>query len=80
MNLYKGTKIGVRVDSQLSLDLSEKFKVWMHQKSVPSLFLLAVVVDVVAELTRGVLSEFLYVDNYVLMSERIMGLRNMFIK
>ena len=48
---------------------------WMYQRSVLSPFLLAVVVDVVTELARdGALSELLYVDDLVLMSEAIEGL------
>ena len=42
----------------------------MHQGSVLSPFILAVVIDVVTELARpGVLSELLYVGNLVLMSD-----------
>ena len=53
----------------------------MHQESVLSPFLLAVVVDVVTEFSReGALSELSYVDNLVLISETIMGLRNNFVK
>ena len=54
-------------------------KVWMHQGSVMSLFLFAVVVDVVTVLAReGVLSELLYADDLVLMSETIKVLLNKF--
>ena len=53
----------------------------MHQGSVLSPFLVAVVVDVVTELARkGVLSDLLYTDDLVLMSERIMGLENKFLE
>ena len=53
----------------------------MHQGSVLSPFLFAVVVDVVAEFAReGALSDFLYADDLVLMSEIIKGLRNKFLK
>ena len=53
----------------------------MHQGSVLSPFLFAAVVDVVTELVRdGVLSEFLYVDDLVLISETIVGFRNTFLK
>ena len=44
-------------------------------------FLLAVMVDIVAEFTReGELCELLYADDLVLMSETIEGLRNKFFK
>ena len=57
-------------------ELLEEFevKVWMHQGSAS--FLFAVVVDVVTELAReDALSELLYADDLVLMSEIIEGLR-----
>ena len=45
------------------------------------LFFFAVVVDVVIEFTReGALSELLYADDLVLMSETIEGLGNKFLK
>ena len=48
----------------------------MHQRSVLSPFLYAVVVDVVTELARkSILGELLYVDDLVLMSETINGPR-----
>ena len=75
MSLYEGSIIRVRVGSQLS----EVFevKVSMHQGSVLSPFLFAVVVDVATEFVReGWLSELLYADDLVLMSETIKGLRN----
>ena len=44
-------------------------------------FLFAVVVDVVTEFAReGALSELLYADDLVLMSETFVGLRNKFLK
>ena len=53
----------------------------MHQGSVQSPFLFVVVVDVVTEFAReGALSELLYSDDLVLMSETIEGLRNKFMK
>ena len=67
----------VRVDCELS----EVFevKVGMHQGSVLSPFLFAVMVDAVTEFAiEGVLSEFLYADDLVLMSETIEGLRKKF--
>ena len=62
MSLYEGAKTRVRVNSELS----EQFevKVEMHQGSVQSLFLFALLVDVVTEFAReGALSELLYVDD-----------------
>ena len=51
----------------------------MHQRSVLSPFLFAVVVDVVTEMAReGVLSEFMYADDLVLIGETFEGLRNTF--
>ena len=62
MSLYEGAKTRVRVDSEL-LEESE-VKVGMHQRSVLSPFLFALVVDVVTEFAReGVLSELLYADD-----------------
>ena len=53
----------------------------MHQESVMSPFIFAVVVDAVTEFAReGALSELLYADGLVLMSETIEGLRNKFLK
>ena len=60
-------------------ELSEEFmvKVWIHQGSVLSPFLFALVVDVVTEFLReGVIGEFLYADDLVLMSETMEGLRS----
>ena len=76
MRLYEEANTRVRVDS-------EEFDVdaGMHQESVLSPFLFALVVDVVTEFAReNVLSELLYVDDVFLMSETIVTLRNMFIK
>ena len=79
MSLYEGAKTRVRVDSELSEEF--EVKVGMHQGSVLSPFLLAVVVDVVTEFAReGALSELLHADDIVLMSETIDGLRNKFLK
>ena len=52
MSLYKGANTRVRVDSELSEEFA--VKVGMHQGSVLSPFLFAVVVDVVTELAREV--------------------------
>ena len=79
MSLYKGAKTRVRVDSELSEEF--EVKVGMHQGSVLSSFLFAVVVDVVAEFAReGVLSVLLYDDGLVLMRETFERYRNKFKK
>ena len=53
----------------------------MQQGSVLSPFLITVVVDVVAEIDREIaLSEVLYADDLVLMSETIEGLMDNFLK
>ena len=77
MCLYEegNTRHGLR--QELDSELSEEFevKVGMHQGSVLSLFLFAVL-DAVTELARdGVLIEFLYADDLILMSETIEGVR-----
>ena len=60
----------VREDSEFSEQY--QVKVGMHQLSVPSHFIFAVMVDVVTEFTRhGALSEVLYADDLVLSSETI---------
>ena len=77
MSLYEGAKTRLRVDSELSEEI--EVKVGMHQGSVLSLFF-ALVVDVVTEFARGrALSELLHVDDLVLMSETIEGLRDKFL-
>ena len=77
--MYDGTKTRIKVDSELSEEF--KVKVGMHQRSVLSPFILAVVVDVVTEFAReGALSELLYADDIVLISVTIEGLRNKFSK
>ena len=61
MSLYEIGKISVIVDSKLSKEFT--VKVGMHQGSVMSTFLFAVVIDFVTELTsEGVLSRLLYVS------------------
>ena len=73
MSLYEGAKTRVRVDSELSEEFVVKMA--MHQGSVLSHFLFAVVIDVVSEIAReGALSELLYADDLVLMSETIEGI------
>ena len=58
-------------------ELSEDFEVivGMHQGSVPSPFLISLILDVVAGIARdGELSELLYADDFVQMNETIEGL------
>ena len=52
MSLYEGAKTGVRMDSELSEEF--EVRVGMHQGSVLSPFLFAVVADVVAQFAREV--------------------------
>ena len=79
MSLFEGAKTRVRVDSELSEEF--KVKVGMHQGSVLSPVLFAVVVDVVTEFAREcALSELLYANDLVPMSETIEGLWNKFLK
>ena len=79
MRLHGEAKTMIIVNSELSED--SEVKVGMHQKSVLSPFLFALVVDVVTELAReGALSELLNADDLVMMSETIKGLRDKFIK
>ena len=79
MSLYEGAKTRVRV----GLELSEEFevKVGVHQGSVLSPLVFAIVVDVVTESVRnGLMSELLYADDLVLISETMEGLREKFWK
>ena len=67
MILYEGAKTRVRVDSELSEEF--KAKVGMHQGSVLSPFLFAVLIDIITEFARkDVPNESLYADDLVLMS------------
>ena len=79
MSQYEGTKTRVRVDSELPEELNVRDG--MYHRSVLSSLNFAVVLDVVTEFPReGALSELLYADDLVLMSETIEGLRNKFLK
>ena len=79
MSLYEGAKTRVRVDSELSEEF--EVKVEMHRGTVLSTFLFVFIVDVVTEFAReGALSELVYANDLVLMTETIEGLRNKFIK
>ena len=67
------------MDSDLSVE--SEANVGIHQGYVQSPFILAVVVNVVTEFAReGALSELLYADDLIMMSETIEGLRNKFLK
>ena len=66
----------------MDCELSEvlEIKVWMQKGSVLSPYLFAVVVYVVTEYAReGALSGLLFADDFVLMSETIVRLRNKFL-
>ena len=67
------------MDSELSEEY--EIKVGMHQGSVMSPFLFAVVVDVITEFAReSALSELLHADDLVLMSETMEAMRYKFLK
>ena len=79
MSLYEGSRKKVRVGS----GLSEEFvvRVGVHQGSVISPLIFAIVVDAVTEQARkGLLNEILYADDLVLMSENLEDLRERFQK
>ena len=78
MSLYEVVKTWVWVDSELSEEF--EVKVGMHQWSVLSPFLLQLWWMFSLNGHERVLSELLYADDLVLMSETIEGLRNKFIK
>ena len=77
MSLYDGAKTGVRA----GFAYPEEFevKVGVHQGSVLSPLLFAIVVDVITEnARRGVISELLYADDLVLMSKNMEDLKKRF--
>ena len=79
MSLYEGARTRVRVGSELSEEF--EVKVGVHQGSVLSPLVFAIVVDVVTERAReGLMYEMLYADDLVLMSETMEGLREKFWK
>ena len=68
MSRYDGAKRRVRVVSVYSEEF--EVKVCVHQESVLSPLLLAIVVDFITEnAKRGVVNELLYADDLVIMSE-----------
>ena len=78
MSLYDGAKTKVRVGFAYSEEF--KVKVGVHQESVLSPLLFAIVVDVTTEnARRGVVFELLYADNLVLMNEDMEDLKKKFL-
>ena len=76
MSLYKGLRTKVRAGLSLSEEFGVRFGV--HQGSVISPLIFAIVVDAVTEQAReGLLNEILYADDLVLMSENLENLREM---
>ena len=76
MSLYEGSRTKVRVGSSLSEEFG--VRVGVHQGSVISPLIFAIVVDAVTEQARGLLNEILYADDLVLMSENLEELRERF--
>ena len=77
--LYEGATTRVRVDSEVSEEF--RVKVGMHQGSVLSHFLFALVLDVVVEFAReDALCELLYADDLVPTCETVERLRNKLLK
>ena len=78
MSLYSGSKTRVRVDFEWLDEFDVKLE--MHQGSVVLAFICKVVVDVAELIREYVLSEILYADDLVLMSELFEGNWNKFRK
>ena len=77
VSLYDGAKTRVRVGSAYSQEF--KVKVGVHQGSVLSPLLFAIVVDAITEnARRGVVNELLYADDLVIMSEDMEDLKERF--
>ena len=77
MSLYEGSRTKVRVGSGTSDEFG--VTVGVHQGSMLSPLIFAMVVDVVTEHAReGLLNEILYADDLVLMSESLEDLRERF--
>ena len=74
MSLYEGLRTKVRVGSGTSEEF--RVRVGVHQGSVLSPLIFAIVVDVVTEYARaGLLNEILHADDLVLMSESLDDLK-----
>ena len=76
MSLYDGAKTRVKVGSACSGEF--QVKVGVHQGSVQSPLLLAIVVDVITENPRGIVNELLYADDLVLMTETMEDFKERF--
>ena len=77
MSLYDDAKTRVRVGSAYAEEF--EVKVGVHQGSVLSPLLCAIVVDVITEnARRGVVNELLCADDLVLMSEDMKDLKGRF--
>ena len=77
MSLYDGAKTRVRVGSAYSEEF--EVKVGVHQGSVLSPLLFAIVVDVITEnARRGLVNELLYADDLVIMTEDMEDLKKRF--
>ena len=77
MGLYNGAKTKVKVESRLSDEFS--VNVGVHQGSVLSPLLSAIVVDAVTERVRdSSINEILYADDLILVGETIKDLTDKF--
>ena len=77
MSLYDGAETRVRVGSAYSIEF--EVKVGVHQASVLSPLLFALVVNVTTEnARRGVVNELLYADDLVLISKKMEDLMERF--
>ena len=77
--LYEGSRTKVRVGFALSEEFGVRVGVGLHQASVISPLIFAIVVDAVTEQARKrLLNEILYADDLVMMSENLEDLREGF--